>query len=106
MKILRAVRGSPDPAQFGVAQIYGLTSPQSQDMHVVAREFSAALGREIIYANIPPDAWEQAIKKQNLPEYVTSHLVTMAVPPPRRPLRPPSRRWAARSEVRCTKERG
>jgi hypothetical protein len=47
-------------------------------MHAVAREYSDALNREITYADIPPNVWEQALKKLGLPEYLTKHLATMA----------------------------
>jgi hypothetical protein len=33
-------------------------------MHEVAREFSEALNREVIYADISPEEWERELKKQ------------------------------------------
>jgi NAD(P)H dehydrogenase (quinone) len=80
-EVVATILANPAPhlhSQEHGGQIYELTGPQSQDMHGVAREFSDALHREIIYSDVPPDAWEQALRKQNLPEHVTSHLVTMA----------------------------
>ena len=47
-------------------------------MHGVAREFSAALNREVTYADMAPEEWERELKKEGLPEHVTRHLVTMA----------------------------
>jgi uncharacterized protein YbjT (DUF2867 family) len=61
-----------------LGRIYELTGPRSQDMHGVAREYSDALSREITYADIPPEDWEQALIKLGLPEHLTKHLVTMA----------------------------
>jgi uncharacterized protein YbjT (DUF2867 family) len=66
-----------DPAPH-LGRIYELTGPLSEDMHGVAREFSAALGREIVYADIPPAAWEQALKRSGVPDHLAGHLVTMA----------------------------
>ena len=61
-----------------LCRIYELTGPRSQDMHGVAREYSAALGREITYVDVPPDDWERELNRQGLPEHVTRHLATMA----------------------------
>ena len=47
-------------------------------MHEVARDFSDALNREITYVDVPPEAWEQGLKKARLDEHLTHHLVTMA----------------------------
>jgi hypothetical protein len=47
-------------------------------LHGVALEYSDALNREVTYADIPPEDWERALKKQGLPEHLTRHLVTMA----------------------------
>jgi NAD(P)H dehydrogenase (quinone) len=57
--------------------IYELTGPQSQDMDGVAREFSDALNREIAYSDISPEKWEQGLRKQNMPEHLTGHLLAM-----------------------------
>jgi hypothetical protein len=46
-------------------------------MHAVAREFSAALNREITYTDVPPESWEQVLKKAGVPEHLAKHLVTM-----------------------------
>ena len=47
-------------------------------MHAVAREYSAALNREVTYADIPPAGWERELKKAGLPEHVIQHMMTMA----------------------------
>jgi NAD(P)H dehydrogenase (quinone) len=65
-----------DPEQH-LGRIYELTGPRSQDMHGVAQEFSDALGREITYSDISPEDWERELKRAELPEHVTKHLVTM-----------------------------
>jgi hypothetical protein len=49
-----------------------------QNMHGVAREYSDALNREITYVDIPPEDWEQGLKRLGLPDHLTKHLVTMA----------------------------
>jgi uncharacterized protein YbjT (DUF2867 family) len=66
-----------DPAPH-LGRLYELTGPRSQDMHGVAREYSEALNREITYADIPPEVWEDGLKKAGLPEHLTKHLVAMA----------------------------
>jgi uncharacterized protein YbjT (DUF2867 family) len=66
-----------DPGSH-LGRIYELTGPRSQDMDAVAREYSAALNREITYSDIPAEDWERQLKKAGLPEHLTHHLVTMA----------------------------
>jgi NAD(P)H dehydrogenase (quinone) len=66
-----------DPGSH-LGRIYELTGPRSQDMNGVAREYSEALNREVTYSDIPPEDWEQGLKKAGLPEHLTHHLVTMA----------------------------
>ena len=73
-RVVAAVLSDPAPH---LGRIYELTGPLSQDMHGVAREFSAALNREIIYSDVPPEQWEQELKRQGVPEHLIGHLVTM-----------------------------
>ena len=61
-----------------LGRVYELTGPRSQDMQGVAREYSEALGREITYVDVSPDAWERELKKAGLPDHVNRHLITMA----------------------------
>jgi uncharacterized protein YbjT (DUF2867 family) len=62
-----------------VGKVYELTGPRSQDMHGVAAEYSAALGRPITYVNVPLDQWrDQELRRHNLPDHLTEHLLTMA----------------------------
>jgi hypothetical protein len=35
------------------------------------------LGREVVYSDTSPDAWEAGLKSQGVPEHLTGHLVTM-----------------------------
>ena len=74
-RVVASVLAEPGPH---LGRIYELTGPRSQDMHGVAREYSDALGREVTYADIPPEDWERELKKAGLPEHLTHHLVTMA----------------------------
>ena len=74
-RVVAAVLADPKPH---LGRTYELTGPRSQDMHGIAREYSDALNREITYADIAPDDWEKELKKVNLPEHLTHHLVTMA----------------------------
>ncbi len=74
-RVIAAVLADPGPH---LGQIYELTGPRSQDMHGIAREYSDALNREVTYKDIPPQDWERELKKADLPEHLTRHLVTMA----------------------------
>jgi uncharacterized protein YbjT (DUF2867 family) len=74
-RVVAAVLVDPGPH---LGRIYELTGPRAQDMHAVAREFSDALNREVIYSDIPPEDWERELKRQRVPDHLTKHLVTMA----------------------------
>jgi len=65
-----------DPTRH-LGRIYELTGPRSQDLHGMAREFSAALNREVAYADVAPEEFEATLKRAGLPEYVAQHVVTM-----------------------------
>lgn len=73
-RVVAAILAAPDPH---VGRIYELTGPHSQDMDGIAKEFSEALGREITYSDVSPEDWERELKRAELPEHVTKHLVTM-----------------------------
>jgi NAD(P)H dehydrogenase (quinone) len=73
-QVVAAVLADPVPH---LGQIYELTGPQSQDMDGVAREFSAALNREITYSDVSPEKWEEGLKRLRLPEHLTGHLLAM-----------------------------
>ena len=74
-RVVAAILADPGPH---LGRIYELTGPRSQDMYGVAREYSEALNREITYSDIPPEAWERALRALDLPEHVNRHLLTMA----------------------------
>jgi uncharacterized protein YbjT (DUF2867 family) len=74
-RVIAAVLADPKPY---LGQILELTGPRSQDMAGVAREYAEALNREITYSEIPPEDWEQRLKKAGMPEHLTHHLMTMA----------------------------
>ena len=74
-QVIAAVLAEPGPH---LGRIYELTGPRSQDLHGIAREYSEALNREVAYADIAPEVWEQGLKKLGLPEHLTRHLVTVA----------------------------
>jgi uncharacterized protein YbjT (DUF2867 family) len=76
--VARVVAGILADPRPHLGRIYELTGPRSQDMHGVAREYSDALNREITYSDIRPEDWERQLKKQELPEHLTLHLLTMA----------------------------
>ena len=67
-----------DPLQH-VGKTYELTGPRSQDLHGLAGEYSAALGRPVTYVDVPVDEWrDQELRSRRLPEHVFEHLLTMA----------------------------
>jgi uncharacterized protein YbjT (DUF2867 family) len=74
-RVVAAILADPGPH---VGQIYELTGPRSQNMDQFAQEYSEALNRQVTYADIPTDRWQQELKKVGLPEHLTKHLVTMA----------------------------
>jgi uncharacterized protein YbjT (DUF2867 family) len=74
-RVVAAILADPAPH---LGRVYELTGPRSEDMHAVAREFSEALGRDVTYADVPPDAWARALAAQGVPEHLAGHLVTMA----------------------------
>jgi uncharacterized protein YbjT (DUF2867 family) len=66
-----------DP-QAHIGKIYHLTGPQSENMHVFAREYSKALGRTITFEDIPVEPWRDDLVKRGLPIHLVNHLTTMA----------------------------
>jgi NAD(P)H dehydrogenase (quinone) len=73
-RVVAAVLADPAPH---LGRTYELTGPRSQDLPGMAREFSEALNREVVYVDIAPEAFEAALKRAGLPEYVAQHVVTM-----------------------------
>jgi NAD(P)H dehydrogenase (quinone) len=67
-----------DPAEH-VGHVYQLTGAASRDMTAIAAEFSAALGRQVTYVDVPYDEWlEHDLKPLGLPPHVQEHIATMA----------------------------
>ena len=73
-RVVATILGEPGPH---LGKLYELTSPKSQDMHGVAREFSEALNREITYVDIDPEILERELKRIGMPEHVAHHVMTM-----------------------------
>jgi uncharacterized protein YbjT (DUF2867 family) len=73
-QVVAAILADPAPHTGRVCE---LTGPKSQDLDGVAREFSEALGREVTYVDVNPEAWEKALKREGVPDDVANHLVTM-----------------------------
>jgi NAD(P)H dehydrogenase (quinone) len=67
-----------DPAPH-IGKIYELTGPRSEDLHGLASEYAAALGRPIRCVAAPLDEWrDKELRASGLPEHVFKHLLTMA----------------------------
>ena len=80
-----------------VGKVYELTGPRSQDMHGLAAEYSAALGRAVTYIDVPIRAMARpGASRAPLPDHLFDHFVTMARST-RQPLRPPHARCRGRS---------
>src|SRR5262249_23761815 len=74
-RVIAALLADPQPH---IGKIYHLTGPQSQNMDFYAQEYSKALGREIIYQDIPVEPWKDGLLKRGLPVHLVNHLATMA----------------------------
>src|SRR5262245_60219486 len=61
-----------------IGKTYHLTGPQSENMHFYAEEYSKALGRTIIYQDIPVTPWRDGLLQRGLPVHLVNHLATMA----------------------------
>jgi uncharacterized protein YbjT (DUF2867 family) len=74
-RVISALLADPRPH---IGKIYHLTGPQSENMHFFAREYSKALGRSIIYADIPLEAWRAGLLERGLPVHLVNHMAAMA----------------------------
>jgi len=75
-EVIAAILANPSTH---IGKVYELTGPRSQDLHALAAEYSAALGRPITYVNVPLEQWrDQELRDRNLPDHVFEHLLTMA----------------------------
>ena len=62
-----------------MGKVYELTGPKSQDLHGLAAEYAAALGRPVTYVDVPLEQWrDEELRKLGLPEHLYGHLLTMA----------------------------
>ncbi|WP_223190721.1 NAD(P)H-binding protein [Nonomuraea terrae] len=74
--VVAAVLACPAPH---VGAVYELTGGASRDLRQLADEFGAALGRRIVYVDMPYERWaRQELGTLALPAHVTDHLATMA----------------------------
>jgi uncharacterized protein YbjT (DUF2867 family) len=73
-RVIAAILSEPRPH---VGRVYELTGPRSQDMDGVAREYAAALAREVTYNDVAPEAWRLSLQGAGLSEHLTQHLITM-----------------------------
>src|SRR5262249_37067541 len=75
-EVIAAILASP---AAHVGKIYELTGPKSQDLHGLAAEYAAALGRPVTYMDVPLERWrDEELRKLGLPEHLYGHLLTMA----------------------------
>lgn len=74
-RVIATLLANPQPH---IGKTYHLTGPQAENMNFFAQEYSRALGRTIIYQDIPVEAWRGALLKRGLPVHLVSHLATMA----------------------------
>jgi uncharacterized protein YbjT (DUF2867 family) len=75
-RVVAEILANPAPH---IGAIYELTGPRSQDMTAIAKEYSAALGREITYENVPWAPWKQGMLDAGIEMHVVDHLSTMAL---------------------------
>jgi uncharacterized protein YbjT (DUF2867 family) len=66
-----------DPAPH-IGKVYNLTGPQSTDLEHYARIFSDALGRPIVYRDVPVTTWAEKLRDAGVPAHVVDHLSVMA----------------------------
>jgi uncharacterized protein YbjT (DUF2867 family) len=75
-EVIAAILASP-AAHIG--KVHELTGPKSQDLHGLAAEYAAALGRPVMYVDVPLEQWrDEELRKLGLPEHLFGHLLTMA----------------------------
>lgn len=60
-----------------IGKVYELTGHKSESMLEITREYSAAMGHEIRYVEVPLDIWKTELSKQSFPEHLTKHILTM-----------------------------
>ncbi|MET8894022.1 NmrA family NAD(P)-binding protein [Streptomyces albogriseolus] len=59
-------------------QVYELTGPRTMDMTEMAEAYSQALGRSVVYADVPLERWrDEVLSRAGLPPHIEDHIVTM-----------------------------
>jgi len=76
-RVIAEILSTPNKEQH-VGQVYHLTGPKSQDLHAIAKEYSAALGREIKYVDVDPEQLKNDMISKGIPQHVVNHISTMA----------------------------
>jgi uncharacterized protein YbjT (DUF2867 family) len=76
--VARVVATLLENPQPHIGKIYHLTGPQSENMSFYAQEYSKALGRTIIYQDIPVGPWRDELLQRHWPVHVVNHLAAMA----------------------------
>jgi NAD(P)H dehydrogenase (quinone) len=67
-----------DPPRH-IGRVYEPTGAASRDMTVIAAEFSSALGRPVIYVDVPCEDWlEHDLQPLGLSPHLLDHIATMA----------------------------
>lgn len=74
-RVVAAILRAPE-AHLG--QVVNLTGPHNADLHEHARAFSQALGREIAYRDIDPQAWREQLRLWQVPNHLLEHVSAMA----------------------------
>ena len=74
-RVVTAVLDDPRPH---VGKIYHLTGPRSENMSFYAQEYSKALGRKIMFEDVPVEPWRDRLVGRGLPVHLVDHLTTMA----------------------------
>src|SRR5258705_2907897 len=66
-RVVAALLVNPQPH---IGKIYELTGPQSENMNFFAQEYSKALGRTIIFQDIPVGPWRAGAVQNGFPGYL------------------------------------
>lgn len=74
-QVIAQVLDNPAPH---IGKILHLTGPASEDMNFYAREYSRALGRTIVYVDVPVEEWKDDLIKRGLPTHLVKHMLTMS----------------------------
>lgn len=61
-----------------LGRVYELTGPQILDIHGLAEQYAAALGRPVNGIDMTLDEFRTAIKSLGISEHITDHIVTVA----------------------------